>query len=94
MLPFHTLFFVRTTNLLIAEGILSNKLKKNIEFFFCKKKINLREYFFKSLKLYKSWKKQTYLAAIKMQFVVTRVRKVSYCEGFVSDGVSKVSYCV
>ena len=44
--------------------------------------------------LYKSWKKQTYLAAIKMQFDVTDVRKVSYCVGIVSDVVSKVSNCV
>ena len=36
---------------------------------------------------------QTYLAAIKIKFVVTGVRKVLYCVGIVSDGVSKV-YCV
>ena len=44
--------------------------------------------------LYKSRKKQTYLAAIKMQFDVTDVRKVSYCVGIVSDVVGKVSNCV
>ena len=43
--------------------------------------------------LYKSQKKQTYLAAIKVQFVMTSVRKVLYCVGIVYDGVSKV-YCV
>ena len=41
--------------------------------------------------LYKSWKKQTYLAAIQMQLVVTYVRKVFYCVGIVCDGVRKVS---
>ena len=44
--------------------------------------------------LYKSWKKQTYLAAIKMQFDVTDVRKVLYCVGIVSNVVRKVLYCV
>ena len=47
--------------------------------------------FFKSLTLYNSQKKQTYLAAIQMQFVVTSVRKVLYCVGIVCDGVRKVS---
>ena len=38
----------------------------------------IREHLFeKSMILYKSWKKQTYLAAIKMQFDVTDVRNVS-----------------
>jgi hypothetical protein len=35
-----------------------------------------------------------YVAAIKMQFDVTDVRKVSNCVGIVSDVVSKVSNCV
>ena len=38
-----------------------------------------------------SQKKETYLAAIQMQFVVTSVRKVLYCVGIVCDGVRKVS---
>ena len=44
--------------------------------------------------LFKIRKKQTCVAAIKMQFDVTDVRKVSYCVGIVSDVVSKVSNCV
>ena len=46
----------------------------------------MRAYF-----LYKIQKKQTYLAAIQIQFVVTSVRKVLYCVGIVCDGVRKVS---
>ena len=48
----------------------------------------------KSVILYKSQKKQTYLAAIKMQFVVTGARKALYCVKIVSDRVRKVSHCV
>ena len=46
----------------------------------------MRAYF-----LYKIKKKQTYLAAIQIQFVVTSVRKVLYCAKIACDGVRKVS---
>ena len=54
-------------------------------------KADLFESIFVRPTLDKCMKKQTYLAALKMQFVVTGVKKVSYCVRTVSDCVRKVS---
>ena len=59
-------------------------------FFGGEKQTYLRAFFFKPT-LDKCLKKQTYLAALKMQFVVTSVEKVSCCVRTVSECVRKVS---
>ena len=71
-------FFVRTTNSKIAEGLLLN-IKENVKAIFLGKKKTFESILFFKVILYKSQKKQTYLAAIQMQIVVTSVRKVLYC---------------